>query len=143
VLAITAAFFAPALARAIGAVARRAALFVGPAVRLGADSFDRNAGRNAVTIAALGMALANVVNVAAFLDSMKQNTVSWFERSIRADLFCFAGREVKAKFEHPLPQSIGDGIAQIPGVEWVNDFRMVRQTYREHPFFLISYDLDR
>ena len=142
ILAFTAAFFSPALARAVGSVARRVAARIGPAVRLGADGFDLNVGRNAVTIAALGMALANVVNVSAFLDSMKQNTVHWFQRSIRSDVFVFAGREVKAKFEHPLPESIGGGIAKYDGVEFVNEFRMVRQSYRDQPFYLVSHDLD-
>ncbi|HVO30117.1 MAG TPA: FtsX-like permease family protein [bacterium] len=143
ILSFAAAFLSPVLARGVGAVARRVAVRIGPAVRLGADAFDRNAGRNAVTIAALGMALANVVNVAAFLHSMKQNTVGWFERSIRSDVFVFAGHEVKAKFEHPIPSSIGEGIATYPGVEFVNPFRMVKDSVDGQPIYRLAYDLER
>jgi putative ABC transport system permease protein len=72
---------------------------------------------------------------------MKGTMVEWFDRSIRADVFVFAGREVKAKFEHPLPDSIGEGIRGIDGVVLVNGFRMVRQEFRGQPFYLISHDL--
>lgn len=142
VLAIALAFFAPALARLIGVIARPLATRLGPTVRLGADGFDRNAGRNAVTIAALGMALANVVNVAAFVGSMQSAVVTWFERSIRSDIFVFSGREVKAKFEHPMPPELQAEIEAIEGVDFANAFRMIRTNFRGEPYYLISHQLD-
>lgn len=140
-LSFTGAFLAPSLSRVIGSIARRLFGRIGPTTRLAADAFDRNAGRNSVTIAALSMALANVIIVAAFSGSMRDSLVNWFERSIRAQIVVFAGREVKAKFEHPLPEELGAGIRAIDGVEVVNEFRMVKQTFREEPYYLISHDL--
>jgi putative ABC transport system permease protein len=143
VLAIAAAFLSPALAHGVGSVARRLALGIGPAALLGAVGFVRNRGRNSVAIAALGMALANVVNSSAFLDSMKHTTESWFGRSVRADILVFAGREVQARADHPLPESVGEGMRAIPGVEFVDPVRMVRQTHDGQPFYLVSEDLER
>jgi putative ABC transport system permease protein len=142
IIALASAFLSPAVARAVGGTARRIALRIGPAARLGAVGFERNAGRNSVAIAALGMALANVVNASAFSDSMKQNTGSWFSRSVRADIFVFAGRDPQARADHPLPESVGEGLRKIPGVELVDAVRMVRHTYRNRPFYLMSYDLE-
>lgn len=142
VIAFAVAFLAPALARAVGAVARPIASRLGPTIRLGADGFDRNAGRNAVTIAALGMALGNVVAVAGMLGSMQGAITSWFQRSIRSDVFVFAGREVKAKFEQPLPDSLGDAMEEIEGIEFANRFRMVKSNFRGEPYYLISHQLD-
>lgn len=142
VIAISLALFAPALARVIGAIARPMATRISPTVRLGADGFDRNAGRNAVTVAALGMALANVVSVAAFVGSMQGSIVNWFERSIRSDVFVFSGREVKAKFEHPMPEELDAAFAKIDGVEFVNAFRMIRSNFRDEPYYLLSHELE-
>src|SRR5262249_55533574 len=52
---------APALAAVLAHFAQRFARNFGPAVLLGAVSFARNRGRNVVSTAALGLALANVV----------------------------------------------------------------------------------
>ncbi len=140
-LAFAAAFLAPGIGRAVAAFGRRVARRLGPAARLGAVGFERDAGRNAVAIAALGMALANVVNASAFVASMKHNTASWFNRSVRADVFVFAGRDPKVQYDHPLPESLGDGIRALPGVALVDPVRMVRQSYQGRPFYLMSYDL--
>jgi putative ABC transport system permease protein len=143
ILAFATAFLSPLIASAVGKLAKLLALRVGPAVRLGAVSFERSSGRNSVAIAALGMALANVINASAFLDSMKHSTGSWFNRSLRADIFVFAGHDAKAQYSHPLPEWVGAGLSTIPGVELVDPVRMLRQSYRGRPFYIISYDLLR
>jgi putative ABC transport system permease protein len=74
---------------------------------------------------------------------MKHNTARWFERSARADLFVFAGEKVSAKVDHPLPESVGNELAALPGVEFVDAYRSTRQTLREQPFNLVSYELER
>jgi putative ABC transport system permease protein len=109
---------------------------------LGATSFARNAGRNAIAIAALGMALASVVNIDALLDSMKTSTDAWLGRSFRADLFVFAGTEVRAKFDRPLRESLREELAALPNVEFVQAFRMVRQTLGGESFYLMSEDFE-
>jgi putative ABC transport system permease protein len=137
-----AAFFAPVLARSVGRLVQRRLVAFGPAVRLGALTFARNSGRNAVAIAALGMALASVVNIDALIDSMKSSTDAWLGRSFRADLFVFAGTEVRAKFERPLRETLRDELAALPNVEFVQAFRMVRQTMGGEPFYLMSEDFE-
>lgn len=141
-LSLGGAFLAPALAAAVGRVARRYAKRLGAAVLLGAVGFSRNTGRNAVATAALGMALANVVNVDALIDSMKASTAAWLGRSFRADIFVFAGTEVHAKFDHPLPESLRTELRSVPGVDFVQAFRMVQQSFRGQPFYLMSEDFE-
>jgi putative ABC transport system permease protein len=144
ILAFTAAFLSPAVARGVGLAARGIAKRIGPAALFGTVSFTRNAGRNSVAIAALGMGLANVVNADAFVNSMKHNTTRWFERSARADVFVFvAGENVKAKVDHPLPESVGQELGKLPGVEFVDAYRTSRQSLNGQPFQLVSYDLVR
>lgn len=141
-LSLSAAFTAPALARGLSRLVIPIAGRNRPALRLGILAFARNAERNAVAIAALGLALANVVNVASFLASVKQNTVDWFERSLRADILVFAGESVTGKFERPLPPSLQPKLAAMEGVALVDPLRMAKQTYRGQPFYLFSYDLE-
>jgi putative ABC transport system permease protein len=142
ILAFALAFFAPAIARGVGLLARRVAPRFGPAVVLGTSSFTRNSGRNAVAIAALSMAMANVVNTDAFIDSMKYSMMRWLDRLARADLLIFSGRHAQAvKVDHPLPESLVEEIRKVPGVEYIDGVRSVRQSYRNQPYFLMSFDL--
>lgn len=141
-LAVALAVLAPLFARGVAVVARPFLERLGPAAQLGVLSFERNAGRNSIAIAALGMALANVVNADALLDSMKHSTESWLNRSFRADIFLFAGHDVQARFDHPLPESIGDALRKQPHVQFVQAFRMLRQSYEGRPFNLMSEDIE-
>jgi putative ABC transport system permease protein len=139
---VSGVFFASPLAALVSRIAQRYALRLGPATLLGAVSFARNRARNTVAIAALGLALANVVNADTLIDSMKAATGAWLGRSFRADIFVFAGTEVHAKFEHPLPKSLRTALQAIPLVEFVQAFRMVRRTFRGQPFYLLSEDFE-
>jgi putative ABC transport system permease protein len=140
-LAMAAAFLSPTLAQALGQLARRVTRRSKAAVVLGTVGFTRNAGRNAVAVAALGTALANVVNADSFVTSMKNTTVNWYERGARADIVVFAAKKVQLKIEHPLPPAIAEGIAKLPEVAFVNSFRSIRQSFAGKPFYLFSADL--
>lgn len=139
--AFASAFYAPALARGIGSLARRLLGRSDPALLLGSVGFMRNAGRNSIAIAALGMSLANAVNADAMIGSMKHNTSRWLDRTARADLFVFAGEEIKANVDHPLPESVGDELGRIPGVRQVEYGRRIRDSFKGEPYFLGSVDM--
>lgn len=138
--AVSAAFWCPILGLGLARLGRSLVTRWGMVPRLGLDSFARNTARNAVTVAALGLALGNVVTLDGFVDSMKTTTVNWFERSIRADVFVFAGKQVKAKFEHPIPYEVGERLLDIEGVEAVNPFRIVPSSYENEPIYYITMD---
>jgi putative ABC transport system permease protein len=141
ICAVSAAFLSPALALGVGKVARKLIGKSNPAAMLGTVGFIRNAGRNSVAIAALGMGLANVVNADAFVDSMKHSTARWFERSTRADVFVFAGKNLRAKVDHPLPDSVGEDLSKLKDVQVVDPHRMTRHTLQGKPFQLVSYEM--
>lgn len=141
-LLLVGTFCTPVLAVMVGRIAQRYAKHAGPATLLGAVAFTRNRGRNVISIAALGLALANVVNIDTLIGSMKATTDDWLDRSFRADVFVFAGTEVRAKFEHPLPQSLRDELDAIPNVDFVQAFRTVQRSFRGQPFYLMSEDFE-
>ena len=141
-LSLATVFLAPALALFLARIARRLIQRRSINLRLGLLGFERNTGRNAIAIAALGMALANVVNIACFLESMKQNTISWFERSLRADILVFAGSKVQGRFERSLPETMLAELSALPKVSFVNPLRMVRQQFRDKPFNLDAFDFE-
>jgi putative ABC transport system permease protein len=139
--AMTAAFLAPAIARSVGLGAGLWARRSSPVARMGVIGFERNAGRNAVAIAALGIALANVVTSGFFLGSLQQTTERWINRTLRADVFVFAGRQVGARFERPMSEAIAAELQAKPGVEYVEALRLVRQRFRGQPFLMNAYDV--
>jgi putative ABC transport system permease protein len=139
---LSCALAAPSLTRGVARSARRLTRRSRPALRLGVIGFERNARRNAVAVAALGLALANLVQIASFLVSMRQSTNAWLERTLRADLVVFAGEKVQARFEHPLPEALGERLSELSGAVLVDPFRMVRQHLHGRPFYLFSYELD-
>jgi len=141
ICALAVGFYAPSLAVAVGTLARRVSKRAKPAFVLGVVSFQRNAGRNAVAIAAFGIGLANVVNSDAFVGSMKYTTARWFERSARADLMVLAGEKLQANIEQPLPAAVGHELAQVEGVAFVDPYRMTTQTYDGRAFKLSSHEL--
>lgn len=135
------AFAAPLIASGVGRVGEWLLGPLGPSSLLGSLSFRRDAGRSSVAIAALGMALGNVVTIDALLSSMKSSTHDWLGRSFRADLFVLAGTDVRAKFEQPMAASLGEILAADADVAFVQAFRMARQSYRGEPYYLMSEDL--
>lgn len=135
-------FLASPLAAFVGWLGQRYGAHVGPAALLGAVAFARNRGRNLIAIAALSLALANVVNTDTLIGSMKSATDAWLSRSFRADVFVFAGTEVRAKFEHPLSPALRSELASIPDVEFVQAYRMARRTFSNQPIYLLSEDFE-
>ncbi|MFM2417328.1 MAG: hypothetical protein RL385_2051 [Pseudomonadota bacterium] len=140
-MALGAAFAAPFVARLVAHAGTALCRRIGPSAQVGALSFERDAGRSAVAIAALGMALANVIAVDTLLSSMKSSTHQWLGRAFRADLFVLAGTDVRAKFEQPMPAALRAEFAADPDVRFVQAFRMLQQTFRDKPFYVMSEDL--
>jgi putative ABC transport system permease protein len=141
--ALAVGFISPTLTLWVGNLARRLAPGAPPAMLLGIVSFVRSAGRNSVIVAAFGIGLANVVNTATFVGSMKYSVERWFDRSARADMVVFIGHKVQANIDSPMPESVGEELSQLHGVEFVDPFRMVRQTYDARPFKVVSRELER
>lgn len=137
----TAAFLAVVIARVVAQVARRLTLRRGPVLRMGVTGFERNAGRNAVAIAALGIALANVTTAGMFVGSFQQTTERWVDRTLRADVFVFAGRQVAGRIERPISQAVRPELHAVTGVEFVDAQRVTRQRFRGQPFFVHAYDV--
>jgi putative ABC transport system permease protein len=142
-LVLAGTLLAPSVVSLVARTAERALRHGPPGLRLGADNFRRNAVRNAVAVAALGIALGNVVNIGCFLSSLKRGTSEWFERTLRADVLVLGGAGVQATFAHQFPEALAERVAALPEVEFVNTLRVVRHTYAGKPFHLAAHDMER
>jgi putative ABC transport system permease protein len=136
------AFLSPSVAIVVGNTVRRLLGRSSPTIMLGSVGFVRNAGRNAIAIAALGISLANVVNADAFVDSMKQSTEQWFQRAARADVFLYVGKNGPSAIAQPLPDSLGKELANLPNVVQVQPYRITQHSLGGTPYYLSSYDLE-
>lgn len=141
IAALAVGFLAPALASGVGKLARSLAKSAKPPIVLGIVSFQRNAGRNAIAIAAFGIGLANVVNTEAFASSMKYTTARWLDRSARADLMVLAGDKMQARIERLLPDSVGGELRKLPGVAFVDPYRMTTHSLAGKTFKLSAHEL--
>jgi putative ABC transport system permease protein len=141
-LVLAGTLLAPIVVSVVAHTAERA-LRHGPAgLRLGADNFRRNAVRNGVAVAALGIALGNGVNIGCFLSSLKRGTSEWFERTLRADVLVLGGSGVQATFAHQFPEALVERVSALPEVEFVNALRVVRHTHAGRPFHLAAHDME-
>jgi putative ABC transport system permease protein len=80
------ALLAPAATSALGAGAARCGC-LGALWRIAADRLRRSLHRNAVTVAALGTAIAMAVGLTVMIHSFRESVNAWIERGIVADLF--------------------------------------------------------
>ncbi len=141
--ALGVALAAPVVSAVVGRLGELLLRRLGAAtsMRLGSLSFRRDPGRSAVAIAALGMALANVITIDCLLGSMKSSTHAWLGRAFRADIFVLGGTAVRAKFDQPMPEELLPELLADPAVEFVQPFRMLQHSYQGRPIYLMSEDL--
>ncbi|HET8939123.1 MAG TPA: FtsX-like permease family protein [Polyangiales bacterium] len=139
--ALGVAFAAPMVGALVGRVGETLLRHVGTTLKLGSQNFRRDAGRSAIAIAALGLALANVVTIDCVLGSMKSSTHAWLGRAFRADIFVLAGTSVRAKFEQAMPEALLPELLADPAVAFVQPFRMLQHNYQGAPIYLMSEDL--
>jgi putative ABC transport system permease protein len=139
--ALGVALAAPVVAAWVGRAGELVLRRLGASSQLGSSSFRRDAGRSAIAIAALGMALANVITIDCLLGSVKSSTHAWLGRAFRADLFVLAGTAVRAKFDQSMPEALLPELLADPDVEFVQPFRMLQQSLDGKPIYLMSEDL--
>jgi len=106
--------------------------------RVAADNLARAPARTAVTVAALAVAVAMVVNVSTFMKSIQSALERWIVQSVPADLFVSASAGFIGVRNTPLRPDLGDALARIDGVEAVDLVRLAQANFGRERIFILS-----
>jgi putative ABC transport system permease protein len=94
-----------------------------PVLRLAADNLGRSLRRNAVTVAALGAAVAMAVGLMVMIHSFRETLVAWVGKGIIADLFIAPVANETLGLVATVPRDARAWLAAQPGVRAVDAFR--------------------
>lgn len=109
--------------------------------RLGADNLTRAPGRTSVTVSALMIGIALSVAVKGTMLSFKASVEEWLHQSVTADLVIRSSSALPGPDAVDMPETLGDEIRKVAGVEAVNRFRMVQQEYQGTNVVLYSVEM--
>jgi len=123
--------------RTLGPSAGRA---LGVEAKLAADSLLARPGRSAVTVAALMIALAQVLNISGLMTSFERSMVEWMRQTVSADFFVTASA-TNPTFPYKIPASLRTTLEGIPGVRAIYGFRIFRTTYQGDLLSLVTVDI--
>jgi putative ABC transport system permease protein len=118
------ALAAPATARALLWLVRPAAQRV-PSFRLAAGELRTGLARSAVTIAALGSALAMVIGISIMITSFRHTVDLWIEQTVRADLYVTPASQRVAGAAAALDPEVIAVAEALPGVRAVDRLRTI------------------
>lgn len=109
--------------------------------RLAADNVARQAGKAAVTVAALMVGLSMVVASSTLTHSFQRSIDQWIEQAVPADLFVTSNARLGGIKNQPMKPTVGDEIAQIDGVLGVDKVRLRNVDFENTQILLVSIDV--
>jgi len=109
--------------------------------RLAADHLVQAGERNAVTVAALAIALTMAVTAACMASSFQHAVEEVILQNVPADLLVTASGPIASVRTTKLPDHIRAEISDIPGIAAVGAWRFAQATFRGHEIFLAAIDL--
>jgi putative ABC transport system permease protein len=92
-------------------------------VRLASKNFVRTSFRHAVTVAALGSALAMLISISIMIFSFRKTVDRWLERRLVADLFIAPTANEIVGLENFIPRELIEVVNSCPEVETVDTYR--------------------
>ncbi len=110
-------------------------------MRLAAEELDRAPVRNAAAVSALIVGLALMIGVSVMIHSFRQTVDVWLEETVKADLIVAPPTWLHEGPDSTLAESIGRGLAAVPGVAAADSYRDVRTEFRDMPIVLVARDL--
>ncbi len=120
------AFIAPTLIASIWPriqpIARR---ILGPPERLAFDNLPRQVSRAAVTLSAIMMGFAMVVEIDNYLGSFKRTVQRWVNQSIPAQIYVTSGSKLAHMDNRSLKEDLDQEMAKWPEVEAIDKVRIV------------------
>jgi putative ABC transport system permease protein len=136
------AFAAPLAVRsATRAASVPLARLFGASGRLAAGFFGGSLARNAVAVAALGMALAMTLAMIVTVSSIRETVRVWVEQTLRSDLFVKAAAGRSRGFIGDLPPEVIPFLRSVPGVAALDPLRVRDATDEQgRPYTVASGD---
>jgi putative ABC transport system permease protein len=107
--------------------------------RLACDSLRRVPGRSGITIATLMISLAAIFTVAAFVHSVRGSLLLWVDQMVTADLVVHSGARTAGPLNVPLKEELASNLGNLPGVQVLDFYRLVRSTYEGKPIVIESF----
>jgi putative ABC transport system permease protein len=99
----------------------------------------RHAGRSALTVGVLFIAVASGIGTGNSVFSITSDIRAWYERTIAADfLLRTMMPDMTGQDAVNMPETLGDELAQIPGINLVDPVRFMRADARGHDAVLVS-----
>ena len=107
--------------------------------RLAFDGLCRSPIRSGITVATLMISLAAIFTIAAFVHSVRGSLLSWVDQMVTADLIVSSGTRTAGPTNVALKEDLAAGMEEIPGVQVVDLYRLIRSTYEESPILIESF----
>ncbi|HUE04930.1 MAG TPA: FtsX-like permease family protein [Bryobacteraceae bacterium] len=106
---------------------------------LAADSLIQSPRRTSATVAALMLSLALVIALGGMARASYTEITQWMNITMNPDFFVTPSETISARTYH-FPDSMADGLRQIPGIAEVQPVRVVRINFRGKPVMLVAID---
>jgi putative ABC transport system permease protein len=106
---------------------------------LAADSLIQAPRRTSATVAALMLSLALVIALGGMARSSYTEITEWMNTTMSPDFFVTTSEIISTRTFH-FPDSMLDGLRQIPGIAEVQPVRIVRINFRGKPVMLVAID---
>jgi putative ABC transport system permease protein len=106
---------------------------------LAADSLIQAPRRTSATVAALMLSLALVIALGGLARASYTEIKDWMDTTMNPDLFVTTSEVISTRTFH-FPDSMADGLRQLPGIAEVEPVRIVRLDFRGSPVMLVATD---
>ena len=117
----------------------RSSLWSWNELQLASESLRRSPVRSGITIATLMISLAAIFTIAAFVHSVRGSLLSWVDQMVTADLVIHSGAKTAGPLNVPLKEELGSALKEIPGVQVVDLYRLIRSTHGARPILIESF----
>ncbi len=132
------AMFVPLCVRFLhGALVRAAERLLGVPGRLALDNVARSAGRSAVTVIAMMLAISMSMTIGTYARSFQRSVLDWADQAFAADAVVVAGSPLQDRQHVPFAPSVLEKLRTIEGVAGVNPNRVAA-----HHLFGRRVDID-
>jgi len=84
------------------------------------------------------ISLAAIFTIAAFVHSVRGSLLTWVDQMVTADLIVHSGARSAGPLNVPLREEFSPNFKEIPGVQVVDLYRVIRSTYKGKPILVES-----
>ena len=108
--------------------------------RMAAENVLRDLGRSAMTVSPFMLALAVMLDIYIFSNSMRTEIKIWMDEAINADMVVTSSSALANRSAIPVDISLADQIRRIPNVDWVTPVRMLLADYNNTRIVVLARD---